>query len=556
MIIRCLLLLVLCSRALFAQTDIPPPDTAYIWRQATGGEVIGKPTVQAQSVVVALDGGTVKAFSATGNLLWTYLSRGRLSPYITRSREGTSYICRTNGNLIAVNRIGKELWRVHTGGALSGPIILGWDGRLFVPVAQKVLCYTASGNLLWTRELDDAISAGPWPEKGGILLALKNADAVRIDPYGVVASRRLAAVPSVLVSGASMMALYENGNIQIVNINPAIAPVDLPRLPAAPLAAAYRGGYLAVALANGQVILLSGADGKIQWTGDTHMRVYQERRGRAPDAVAEVMYNERGIYVFNKNGATAFSTDGRRLWFTILENSSGIPALDEEGVLYSGASDWILYAWKLEYRSEKSKQSFYGSTPDGFYGVGIYPPAPTSAVFDDSQTGRELENMRREIMAGRVGDNERQWLVYLMNVAGSGSRPGMTPNDQSGAQINHRVLALQLLSRIGSCETIPWLVRLFRMDSEPLVKAAAAHAIGGIGVDPAGVAMKEFLAASSEDYDERVLVSVAAATGILCRFAGPPLFSDGARILVSLTNPDKPPSVQRQAQYELNIIKK
>ena len=120
-----------------------------LWRQALGGEVTGLPTVQAQSAVVVLDGGNIKAYSTAGTPLWNYSARGRISPFVTRSLEGTSYISRNTGALIAVNRAGRELWRRSPGGPLSGPVISGWDGRLFVPTGNRLTCYTASGNLLW-----------------------------------------------------------------------------------------------------------------------------------------------------------------------------------------------------------------------------------------------------------------------------------------------------------------------------------------------------------------------------------------------------------------------
>jgi len=148
---RYLLLILFCSAPIFGQSG-PSADAAntavnaaYLWRQAVGGAVIGRPTVQAQSVVMALDGGNIKAYSSSGRPLWSFSAKGRLSPFVTRSLEGTSYICRTNGVFIAVNRVGRELWRTNIGQALAGPVVLGWDGRVFIPGAKKIVCYTRRG---------------------------------------------------------------------------------------------------------------------------------------------------------------------------------------------------------------------------------------------------------------------------------------------------------------------------------------------------------------------------------------------------------------------------
>jgi outer membrane protein assembly factor BamB len=502
--------------------------------------------------VVALDGGSVKAYAASGRPLWTFSARGRISPHITRSREGTSYICRTNGIFIAVSRIGKELWRVNTGGALSGPVVVGWDGRVFVPAARKIVCYTASGNLLWTRELANAVSAGPWlDQSGGILLALENGEALRIDPYGAAVVLKLpSGVRILLSSGSLVMALYHNGDVQLIDPSlPDAKPVNMSRLPSPPLAAASRENTVAAALANGQVILMS-SNGIVRWIADTHVRVQQQRGRAAGENEAAVVYDERGIYVLSASGASAFTVDGRRVWFTTLKNASGVPAFDDNGVLYSGGTDWILYTWKLEERSAWQRPTLYGPAPQGVYGTGMYPSAALSGYYDEEAQVREkLDAIQREIQAGRVGENEREWIGYLMKVAESGDKLGMF-------SISLRVTALQLLSRIGSSETIPWLARFFREEQEPLIKAAAARAIGGIGLDPNGTAIQELLAAAIEGnvHDERVLVATAAAAGALCRFSGPPMFDSGARLLVLLSNPNQRQPVRRQARNELEKL--
>jgi len=566
---RYLLLILFCSAPAFAQNSGPSIDVsgpavnaAYLWRQAVGGAVIGRPTVQVQSIVMALDGGNIKAYSSSGRPLWNFSAKGRLSPFVTRSLEGTSYICRTNGIFIAVNRVGRELWRTNIGQALAGPVVLGWDGRVFIPGAKKIFCYTASGNLLWTRDLAGKISAGPWLDQaGGILLILETGDAARFDPYGAAVVRRLPSVPRMLLSvgrsiapndhapGPAILALYRDGNLQLIDpALPNTAPLDLPRLPSPPVAAASRGNNAAAALANGQLVLLSGLDGTILWTADTYVRMGND---------AAVIYDERGIYVLSVNGVAGFTVDGERSWFATLKNASGIPAFDDEGVLYSGGTDWILYAWKLEDRALNQKRNLYGPAPEGSYGL---PPSSlrvSSGFNDEAQIKSNLETIRREILAGRVGESEREWLGYLMETAGGSLRQGTSSFNRPRSLINNRILALQLLSRIGSRETIPWLARFFRNEEEPLVKAAAARAIGDIGVDPTGAALQEFLAAITPEnplFDEQVLIAIASATGALCRFSGPPLFSTGARILVLLSNVKRPSAVQRQARHELGTF--
>jgi len=55
--------------------------------------------------------------------------------------------------------------------------------------------------------------------------------------------------------------------------------------------------------------------------------------------------------------------------------------------------------------------------------------------------------------------------------------------------------------------------------------------------------------------DEQVLVSVAAATGALCRFSGQEAYDAGVRVLIMLSGPNQPTAVQRQANLELASLR-
>jgi len=553
-----LLLILFCSPCVFAQSNEPVQLSEYLWRQAVGGVVLGTPSARPQSVVVALDSGVVKAYSGSGDLLWSYAVRGRLCPYITRSREGITFICSTEGSLIAVNGIGRELWKANTGGALSGPIVTGWDGRVFVPAGRKVLCYTSSGTLLWTNNLGSGISAGPLTDQSGrILLALEDGRLIRITPFGLVNSWKLPSVPAVLVPLENdILAMYGNGNIQRVDSSlEGSAPLPFPGLAARPLAAASRDGRAAVFLANGQTLLLSGGDGKALWTAESLIRPLADQK-------AELIFDERGIYALCDGGMANFSANGKLIWRATLDNASGVPAFSDDGVLYSCGKDWVLNAWKLEDRELNQKYNLYGPAPPGSYGTGNPPSSIFARVigrFYESSVKRELEIIQKGISSGMVGENELDWAAYLMETADGGYWPNTTNIREPKAIITHRILSLRLLSGIGSIETIPWLVSFFRRENEPLVRIAAAQAIGGIGMDPEGKALEEFTSivrTGNSIHDEQLLITIASVTGALCRFSGPPLHDAGLLLLHMLNTPGQPPLARRQAQIELNSLTK
>jgi outer membrane protein assembly factor BamB len=521
-----------------------PESYAPVWRQATGGIVLGPPMAQAESVVVVCDGGTLRCYGKDGAALWTYHARGRLAPYVTRSREGTSYICKSEGILIAVNRAGRELWRLSLGFPLSGPVVSGWDGRIFVPYGENLACYTAAGYRLWLRVLDRPIAIAPMTDSGGgLITVLDNGELLFIDPFGTVSSRRLSAVPAFIgpAEGGSVIAFHKNGTLERAG-GPGRT---FPALPGSPRAAVCRGDKAAVTLNGGKTLLLSLSEGRTLWTGDTHLTGGEE---------AAMLYDDRGIYVLSKSGATGFTEDGRRLWILNLRGAAAIPAFSEEGYLYSGGEDWILYAYRLEDRGPPEKRSLYGPSPLGNYGTGNPPPSPWADYplrFREDELQARLGGIAGAVEAGEIGNQEKAFTAYLMEVGGK------TQDAQgTGPQVRERKRALELLGYMGSRETIPFLADLFYREQEPVIRAAAAETIGRIGVDPEATAMRIFAETLYPlEQDLRVQVAIARAVGALCRFSGPPLSDTGVRLLIILSAGERPSLVRREAQRELRSLR-
>jgi outer membrane protein assembly factor BamB len=556
-------------------------DIAPIWSQTLGGSITGIPAAQAESVAAVLDGGNLRMFSSGGKALWTYAAKGRLSPFISRSPEGVCYISRINGTFIAINRTGRELWRVNLGSSLSGPAVIGWDGRIFVPAGNRILCYTGAGRLLWYRNLERPAGLNPELDKDGCLvLALENGVLLRIDPFGNTRSMNLSTLPRAILSIGTagdgtcrFLVVHRSGNLEMVDLGaegPSISGwrpplpgldgrISLPSLPSPPLAAASRGLEAAALLRDGRVVLIQSETGKILWSGESHTRGQTARNDDPAAAEAAMIFDERGIYALTRSGASGFARDGRRLWNIRLDNATSLPVFGDDGNLYSGAKDWTLYAYRLEERFKARKQSLYGPAPEGLYGTGNPPPPPWAAFpyrFETGEIETRLEKVGKAISAGTLGDMELAYTADLMELAGAASVPVVSPTHPA-VHSDYRIRALRFLGLFGNRETIPFLARVFKNDTEPLVKAAAAEAIGRIGIDPEGIAMSAFadsLFSPGQIKDERILKAVAAATGSLCRFSGPPLSERGVKILTILSAPERPRLVRAQARQELQSL--
>jgi outer membrane protein assembly factor BamB len=396
------------------------------------------------------------------------------------------------------------------------------------------------------------------------MTVLENGEFLSIDPFGKTRSRTLPAVPAAIspLGGGETpdtLIFYQTGAVDILRRdgdgNQTLLSGAFPSLPAPPLAAVSRKDLAALTLTDGRVLLLSGSGGRILRTVESHLRAGET----PPDKEVSMIFDERGIYVLSRSGASGFTEDGRRLWILELTGTAAIPAFSDEGILFAGGEDWILYAYQPEYRGDFPRSSPYGSSP-GTYGLGGPPPlswADYALAFGEIDT--HLEQIRRDIFAGRLGENERDYTAYLMALSGSFIRTPGASVVRPPVHIRHRIAGARLLGYIGSRETIPFLVSLLYYEPEALVKLAAAEAIGRIGLDPEGIALEVFSAMLSPpvpEGDDRVLTAIAAATGTLCRFSGPPLSARGIKILTTLTESGYPPMVRERAREELNALRR
>ncbi|MDR2663630.1 MAG: PQQ-binding-like beta-propeller repeat protein [Treponema sp.] len=525
-----------------------------VWRQAPGGALMGVPAVQAGTVVAVLDGGHLKAYSLEGRPLWDYYAGGKLIPFVTRTREGTCYVCRTDGTLIAVNRAGRELWRLKTG-PITAPVVAGWDGRIFAATETCIRCYTASGYLLWQQDLEHQPAAGPFlTGQGGLAAALSNGDLLELNPFGKTRIRRIGEVPAALLPvEGGILAVLKKGEMKLFREGFA-SPRSAGTLRGTPLGGVGRGALAAFLLSSGKVVQVSLPDGKQRWTTDSHIG---NNDIKSPGDFS-MIWDDRGIYVFSLKGATGFSPEGRRLWLLRLSGASSVPVLSDEGTLFSGGVDWILYAYKVENRVRQLRRSLYGPAPEGDYGLVNPPPSPWIEDyyrFSETRMNEELARLTALIREGQVGEDEPAYAAYLREITGSSLNP-RTSVTHPPVYVQHRAEAARLLGYFGSRETIPFLADLYSRDPDPLVKAAAAEAIGRIGTDPDGIALKAFaqlLAVPGRD--EQVLAATAGAIGSLCRFSGPPLSDSGIKLLGILERDFMPAKVRARARQEIDALR-
>ncbi|MCL2066733.1 MAG: PQQ-like beta-propeller repeat protein [Treponema sp.] len=552
-----------------------PLSAAPLWEESLGRTVSGTPHLQASSVVLAYDSGNLGSFFMSGTDLWRFEAQERATPHISRSYEGATYMCNTAGVFMAVNRVGRQLWQLNLGTPITFPPVVGWDGRVFIPVEAMMTCRTASGRALWTLDLGSPMAVAPVLDKtGSAVTVLRNMDFVKITQFSNTERIRLDRLPSHIVpllegNQSSYALLYPNGDVEKIVFNAGAAAGSklsrsrLRALPAVPVAAAGRDDQAAVILRDGRIVLLD-ASGGIIWTRNSHETTEERGSGNITSAQASVMFDERGIYSISTRGMSGFTVEGRRRFVLRLNiESSGIPSFSDEGLLYACGRDNVLRVYKTDAKPRTvPRNRYYGPEPEGNYGMGNPPPSPWAGDrgrYTDESQGGMYDILERDIRSGELGEREPIYVAYMMEMIGfflndphySPVRPAVRPPE--------RIRLIGLLGQIGSRETVPFLWNIFDKDPEPSIKRACADAIGTIGVDPTGRSFEAYdylLGANNPNYDQQLLLSAANSIAKLCRFAGPPIAARGIRVLRHFTNlPTVPNPIRVHIQNEINALR-
>jgi outer membrane protein assembly factor BamB len=545
---------------------------APMWDTSIGDTVRGTPHLQASSAVLVSENGSLKSYFMSGTFLWNFDARGRAVPHIARSYEAATYVCSTEGLFMAVNRVGRELWRLNLGKPISYAPVVGWDGRVFISLDSVITCRTASGNPLWTLDLGSNIAFSPVLDKtGSVATVLQNMDFVKVGQFSHVERLRLNRLPSLIATlnegnQQSYVLLYQSGEMEKITYNPGakegsrLTRTNLRSLPATPVAVGSRDARFLTILRDGRVLSID-ANGSTIWTRNSHESPEEKGPGNLTTDQAKIMWDERGIYVITIRGVSAFTPEGRRRFvFKLSHESSGVPGFSDEGLLYATGKDNVLRVYKIDSKPRTIPQSkYYGPEPEGNYGMGNPPPSPwegDNSRYENVNQDRVYDEMRAVIRSGQIAKNEPVYVAYMMEMIGFFIGHPQTSPVRPLVKPEERIRLIYLLAQVGSRETIPFLWNIYDLDREPSVRRACADAIGIIGVDPTGRSMVSYnylLSPNNPNVDPQLVLAATSSIAALCRFSGPPLSAEGIRILRYFSNlPSIPNGAKQQIRNELD----
>ncbi|MFA6504487.1 MAG: HEAT repeat domain-containing protein, partial [Treponemataceae bacterium] len=418
---------------------------------------------------------------------------------------------------------------------------------------RSLSCRAASGLLKWQRPVPaEPSSAAVLDSEGGVVVGFANGTALRSSAFGEISTFSTSSTPAAVADYAAPMGKRLITSLQdgrIVMENPESGTARLLAAMSAPaVGLAVREDKLGVLLKDGTVTLIDIGTTEVLWTGRSF-----------PSRSWSFRFDERGLYALGDGGAAGFAPDGRRLWNLRIDGAAAPPSLSDEGVLYSGGNDWILYAYQVEERIRTKTDSPYAVVVSGDYGLSKDDPTfleMNPFALEEASINERLAFIALAVEKNEVGEMEREFTLFLRAIAGS-ERSAVKKKGLPSVLPQHRSRAADLLGRLGSREVLPFLSDLFRRDPEAVVRAAAAEAVGTIGSDPDGVVLAVFAQAvfpPEPVRDERLLLSIASSIGAVCRFSGPPLSDQGIRLLVYLSSADRPAVVRNRARVELESL--
>ncbi|MDR2491753.1 MAG: PQQ-binding-like beta-propeller repeat protein [Spirochaetaceae bacterium] len=561
-------------------------ENSLLWRQSLGGAILSVPSAQLHTVTVLTEGGFIRTYGESGQMLWDYSVNGRLAPFLTRSNTGMTFAGRTNGSFFALSRAGRLLWEKRLGEAVSWAPLVGWDGRVFVFLKKRIVCFTASGNQLWEYKLDDQIYSQPAADsKGGFIAVLNNNILLLVNAFGGVKQVEIIGPPVAVLPGVypEILVLYPDGDIETIKngVSPKKGIADaraaekqaagkqpagkqdagvkiaeqaadggippdstaIRRLGGRPAAAVQNKRHAVVLLESGEIMLWSLDDGKPLWKKNAMLGV---NRGR-------LLFDERGIYMFSMSGAAGWTMEGAMLWNMRVQGLAIPPALSDDGILFTGGSNWLLYAYQVEHRSRAETANIgfpYNLPYEGNYGFGTAPSSSAQMFVDAEDMDDALKSIGRLIRSGDIGTDELAAVKMLFVLANGGDA-------LTSAGFTQRIEAIRLLGFIGTREMIPFLITKLHAERDSNIKAAIVETLGKIGVDPHQQVLGHFEALVSqaiEAKDGRLLSALAEAIGRLCRFSGPPLSDPGIRLLVTIAAARSSKAAAAIAQKQLEEL--
>ncbi len=521
-----------------------------MFRFPAGGVISTGPVASKNLVWLMADSKTLYVLDINGRAIGRRDMPTRKAAFIVPDGFGRAAVIEGISRLSLINKAGQTVWSFDTESPLDLAPCFGADGRIFLVVGSTLSCRAANGRLLWSQSLDAYCGTAPRiGPQGGPLLAFADGSVRAWNPDGRLLWSVASGIssPSALCWGSDVfLVVPDSGAPRLGKPGGELVRIALGDDFRVQAVLCYEDGFL-LAGAGGVLVYLDGA-GTVRW------QIRTGCLGRQDLAV----FPGR-ILVLSAGLVASFNASGQLLRQLSLQNSSGIPAVGLNGAVFSGGTDWILYAYRferdLEIPSHVNPAIDIEAALEAAREEAFWTPGGGS---DDALTNR-LFYIENSLKSGNIKEEAGAALLFAAAVAsGRLDAPfgeGPVSLDPVPRTVVPRVAACELLGLFGNPAAIPILAGVFSQDMDPVVRAAAADALASIGLDPNNLAMEAFELASRGFLETRVALAMIAAVEALYRAQGGLEHSSGALALVRLLNTDYPREVRQRAETALKRIR-
>lgn len=526
------------------------------FRFTLAGAAVAGPVAAAGRIWIVSENKTLYILDDGGKAVGRRPWKDGIPSWIVPDAFGRALLPAAEGSLILVNRAGLEVFRVQPGGAVPRPPVFGSDGRFFAATETRLAAYSANGRALWSKAQPSSIVLGPFmrfPSSGSarISVALRDGTVREFDEYGSqLASIEGSEPPTAWAAlGEGLLLLYRNGSAVLLGGQG--QELFHSRLGAEPRDADSDASAAWILLSGGAVV-------RIETDGTVGRRI----ETGVSDARAIRVFPER-VLILGPRGAASLAKDGAVYRDLALRHAPRMPAATASGLILSAGEDWILYAYRFERP--------LGPRPVPDIGYQSFDSARKLAdqeifwnpeLMREDGLMRELRRIENSVGSASIGTGEREAVEFCSAVAlGYGTREasvygGLAPLGPRPENPLPRALACDILGAVGSPRAVPVLTEVYLRDPDSAVRASAAEALGSIGLEPSGEALRAFQWAADREFflDERGALSTIGAVEGIYRALGELSDPGGLRAVMKLAGKPYGSVVRKRALEALRRL--
>ncbi len=509
--------------------------TPLIWQRALGGSIDAFPAQGpgGDIYVIADDRALHSLNPASGESRWIYRPGGRLRNWLMVAPDGTIYVQNDREELYAVTPGGTGRWKLRMNGEPSALPAAGPDGRIVLPlVGGRIICLSRRGYVLWKRDLGADAASGPViSAEGNAWIPLTDGRILVVNPEGELVGETSAGASLTALSLDTSGRVWAGSLYGTIFVYNASAGKFIPEFQLRPSDSRVVA-ILTTENSAADVFFSDGTVVSISQDGN----LFESRRtgsaGGAPSASADgtqyLPLANGSIKVLQPGGEEAV-IKGRAL---LAE-----PLITREGLLVAGESDWILYAWQVGVPGGGWRQFRGGAGRTAAFGSDRIPVSREKAREDAGFFFREKmarsDNIddRLELLSELESfADERAMLralpwahLLLEDLAAAGTVRRVAAMDApSNSHALARSRAYRLLSRGEDFRNRDFLLECLRSESDSLALASGFRALGQIGSDWDGAALRTMASRyrSVSPPDERLTIETSRALTDLVRYNG------------------------------------